>query len=152
MNFMYKPSPYRQIKSVFNEYPICRDDHLIDFGCEKGRVLIMASEYGCKNLYGIDISNYSFLLAIADKSKQIDLLKLCNALLYNDGIIVFDIFQTWIDIIEKKEKDQCTRFRLGNRELYIVYTKHLIDQNQQLHRFDFTHESVGKDKVNYMYW
>ncbi|MBU5330725.1 MAG: hypothetical protein E6600_02205 [Anaerocolumna aminovalerica] len=112
----------------------------------------MASEYGCKNLYGIDISNYSFLLAIADKSKQIDLLKLCNALLYNDGIIVFDIFQTWIDIIEKKEKDQCTRFRLGNRELYIVYTKHLIDQNQQLHRFDFTHESVGKDKVNYMYW
>jgi len=91
----------------------------------------------------------SFLLAIADKSKQIELLKRCNALLYDDGIVVFDIFQPWTDIIEKKEKDQCTRFRLGNGELYIVYTHHSIDQNQQLHHFDFIHELVGKDKDRY---
>jgi len=76
MNFMYEPSSYLQIKSVFKKYPLCRDDHLIDFGCGKGRVLVMASEYGCRNLYGIDISSY--LLEIArvnlNQCKQTDVV------------------------------------------------------------------------------
>jgi len=91
----------------------------------------------------------SFLLAIADKRKQINLLKWCNILLNNGGIIAFDLFQPWADIIEKKEKDQCSRFRHRNGELYIVNTHHSIDQNQQLHCFDFIHELVGKDKERY---
>ena len=63
INFMYEPSPYIQLKEIFDKYPPNENDHLIDFGCGKGRVLIMAAKYGCKNLYGIDIS--SCLLDVA---------------------------------------------------------------------------------------
>lgn len=66
INFMYEPSPYRQLKNLFKKHPILPDDHIIDFGCGKGRVLVLAGEYGCRNLYGIDIS--SSLLDIADKN------------------------------------------------------------------------------------
>ena len=66
INFMYEPLPYRYLKKIFNKYPICEDGHLIDFGCGKARILVMAASYGCKNLYGIDINEH--LLDTAEKN------------------------------------------------------------------------------------
>jgi cyclopropane fatty-acyl-phospholipid synthase-like methyltransferase len=56
INFMYEPISYRWLKNLFHNYPVMQDDHLIDFGCGKGRVLIFAAQHGCRHLYGVDIS------------------------------------------------------------------------------------------------
>lgn len=66
INFMYEPSPYRVLRAMFIKNSLEKEDCLIDFGCGKGRVLIMAVEYGCKNIYGLDISRY--LLQCANKN------------------------------------------------------------------------------------
>lgn len=103
-------------------------------------------EYRSITKYNAIVLPDSFLLAISNKEKQIDLLKHCNSLLNAGGILVFDVFQPWADIIKSKEKSQCSRFRLNDGKLYIVYTNHSIDEEQQLHHFDFTHESVRESK------
>lgn len=108
-----------------------------------------AFDYQSDHRYSAIVLPDSILCAMPDKQKQIRLLKKCNSLLCNDGIIAFDIFQPWKDIIELKEKHQCSRFRLKDGELYIVYTHHLVDQEQQLHCFDFTHELIGGKPIQY---
>jgi len=65
-NFMYEPTPYHVLRKLFIKYPVCKDDHFIDFGCGKGRALVIAANIGCKNLYGLDISDS--LLDVAAKN------------------------------------------------------------------------------------
>jgi len=69
INFMYEPTPYRVLRKLFARYPINQDDHLIDFGCGKGRVLVMAAKNGCKNLYGIDLSRSLLDIATINLSR-----------------------------------------------------------------------------------
>lgn len=83
MNFMYEPLPYHQLNEVFRKYPLAADDHFIDLGCGKGRVLIMAAEYGCHNLYGLDINHYLLEIAkenmaqIKRKNQNVQFRSLC---------------------------------------------------------------------------
>lgn len=93
--------------------------------------------------YSVIVMPDSFLCAIADKSLQELLIKMCYKLLDNNGKLILDIFVPWRDIIAKKEVNQCSRFRVGKDKLYIVYTHHLIDPGKQTHRFDFVHELYG---------
>ena len=65
-NFMYEGTPYRTLRCLFEKYPFTESDYVMDFGCGKGRVLAMAMIYGCKHVYGIDLS--SQLLEIANNN------------------------------------------------------------------------------------
>ena len=56
VNFMYEPFSYRKLSLLFKKYPFKETDGFIDIGCGKGRVLIQALLYGCRNIYGVDIS------------------------------------------------------------------------------------------------
>lgn len=56
VNFMYAPYPYRDLNLLFKEYPFEEEDGFVDIGCGKGRVLVKASLFGCRNIYGVDLS------------------------------------------------------------------------------------------------
>lgn len=105
-------------------------------------------EYCTENRYSAIVMPDSFLLAIADKQSQEDLIRKCYGLLKENGILIADIFTPWKDIIEKKEVNQCSRFRTKEDELFIVYTHHQVDAQKQMHKFDFIHESY-KNKNRY---
>lgn len=56
LNHIYEVTAYSFLEYLFDRYPFAPEDHLVDFGCGKGRVLIMAAEYGCLNLTGYEIN------------------------------------------------------------------------------------------------
>lgn len=92
MNFMYEPITYNDLKFVFREHPFHENDHLIDFGCGKGRVLVMAAKYGCKNLHGLDINDSlietakSNMMSCSDRFGQMNY----NLLSMNAKVYAFD--------------------------------------------------------------
>ncbi|WP_316523109.1 RsmD family RNA methyltransferase [Neglectibacter sp. CSJ-5] len=55
INFDYEPSSYSDLHKIFAEISFTKDSHLIDYGCGKGRVLIMAALYGCSRITGIEL-------------------------------------------------------------------------------------------------
>lgn len=55
INFEYAPTSYSFLEYFFKKYPFSNNDYLIDFGCGKGRVIIMAAEHHCPTFTGIEI-------------------------------------------------------------------------------------------------
>lgn len=84
-----------------------------------------------------------FMHAVADENLQEKLIEKCYELLDDDGVLIIDIFTPWENVIEKKELNQCSRFRTKDGKLYIVYVHHMIDEERQLHTFEFVHELYG---------
>ncbi len=56
VNFGYRPTPYIKLHKMFRKYPINKDNHLVDYGCGKGRVLFAAAKNGCKKATGIELN------------------------------------------------------------------------------------------------
>ena len=65
----YELTSYFFLERLFGAFPFSDHDHLVDFGCGKGRVLFMASEFGCPRVSGIENSQdrYAILLKNIDK-------------------------------------------------------------------------------------
>lgn len=53
--FNYGPTEYCFLERLFQNYPFTEEDHIVDFGCGKGRVLVMAAYYLCRNLTGYEL-------------------------------------------------------------------------------------------------
>lgn len=85
----------------------------------------------------------SFMHAVADENLQEKLIENCYELLDDDGVLIIDIFTPWENVIEKKELNQCSRFRTKDGKLFIVYVHHTIDKERQLHTFEFVHKLYG---------
>lgn len=64
LNYNYCPLQYWSIENLFRIFPFKSDDHIVDFGCGKGRVLIMSAYHSCKNVtgYELDLGRYEILL------------------------------------------------------------------------------------------
>ncbi len=60
INFSYQPTPYSFLEYLFSKYPFISCDHFVDFGCGKGRTLLMASEYSCPLITGYEINDDIF--------------------------------------------------------------------------------------------
>lgn len=60
LNFSYEPTPYSFLEFLFMKYSFNDYDHFVDFGCGKGRTLIMASEYSCPFITGYEINDDIF--------------------------------------------------------------------------------------------
>ena len=58
----YEPTDYSFLEYLFKKHPFGENDHLVDFGCGKGRVLIVAAEYSCPIITGIESNNERFIL------------------------------------------------------------------------------------------
>ncbi len=60
VNFQYAPTSYSFLEYFFKKYPFKENDHLVDFGCGKGRVIIMAADHQCPTLTGIEIDSIRY--------------------------------------------------------------------------------------------
>ena len=63
---LYQGSRVLPLRNLFKELKISSDKVFVDFGCGKGRVLIMASTFGIKEVKGIEFSPK--LCALAEKN------------------------------------------------------------------------------------
>jgi len=57
---IYDATSYFFLERLFQTFPFKEEDHLVDFGCGKGRVLFMAAQYGCKEVTGLENSKYRY--------------------------------------------------------------------------------------------
>ena len=60
INYNYGVTSYAVLNDFFRTHPFSKDDHLVDFGCGKGRVLVMAAYYGCPQITGYEINKDIF--------------------------------------------------------------------------------------------
>lgn len=63
-DYIYGPTEYTFLDDYFRKNPFGESDHLMDFGCGKGRVLIMAAHLLCPRVTGCEINEclYEILL------------------------------------------------------------------------------------------
>ena len=53
----YQPIPYYYIRKLFLKFDHeLKDSYFLDYGCGKGRALLLAAEFGAKVLYGVEFS------------------------------------------------------------------------------------------------
>lgn len=60
----YEATNYLSIEEIFKKYPFDKNDHLVDFGCGKGRIIIMAAYYSCKYITGYELDTDRYLLLL----------------------------------------------------------------------------------------
>ncbi|MCL2058315.1 MAG: methyltransferase [Oscillospiraceae bacterium] len=51
---IYEATSYFFLERLFQIFPFAEDDHLVDFGCGKGRVLFMAAKHSCPRVTGYE--------------------------------------------------------------------------------------------------
>jgi len=56
----YEATSYFFLERLFKAFPFAHDDHMVDFGCGKGRVLFMASQHSCKYATGYENNKNRF--------------------------------------------------------------------------------------------
>ena len=52
----YAPTGRHEIQSIFDSLPLREDDVLVDYGCGKGRVLLVAYTHRFKRIVGVELS------------------------------------------------------------------------------------------------
>ena len=57
---IYEVTSYFFLERLFQTFPFSKEDHIIDFGCGKGRVLFMASHYSCRYATGYENNKARF--------------------------------------------------------------------------------------------
>lgn len=92
IDYDYEPSPYSDLKKIFSSFTFNLNSHLLDYGCGKGRVLIMAVAFGCHKVTGIDFNN-----TMCDKAKAN--IKQCRFLNCEESVSIVnqDAIQYLID-------------------------------------------------------
>ena len=81
--YPYEPTPYSVIEELFTKYPFADSDHLVDFGSGKGRLLIMAAYYSCKNITGYEINSDMY----QDSLKNIESFKKKHGIISHFSIL-----------------------------------------------------------------
>lgn len=61
VNFGYKPTSYIKLHEIFRKYSFNKGNHLIDYGCGKGRVLFVAAKNGCNKVTGVEIDKDMYI-------------------------------------------------------------------------------------------
>jgi len=79
------PTEYRVLNKVFHDLDIQDNDILVDYGCGQGRVICFASQFPCKRIYGIEISQAWAEMAQANVRK----MRLSNVEVLNMNAIDF---------------------------------------------------------------
>ncbi len=62
----YQPTPVRPLRSLLQQLSLPRESVLVDFGCGKGRVLLVASEFAFREVRGLEYS--PALCRVADRN------------------------------------------------------------------------------------
>ena len=98
--YNYQPTTYAFLEEIFTKYPFSATDYFVDFGCGRGRVLIMASFMGCMNNVGVEINPILVEDAICNLKKWNDYcktngLQICNFEVINVDAMDINISPIW---------------------------------------------------------
>lgn len=128
----YQASNYYLLKIFFEKFKDKIHNHVfMDFGCGKGRVLLMSALYGAKKSIGIEFSEELVNLCNDNiknfkiKSKiQNELTVLhCDASKYIDikDVDIFFFYNPFDDLIMRKVLENIITFGAKNKEILLVY-------------------------------
>ena len=99
----YEPTAVLVLRKLFARLVIPNNSILVDFGCGKGRVLMIASEFGFKEVRGVDFSSKLCKIAINNCQKYKEKMQ---------STIIYRIFQS--DVVDYQIKNDENVFYLFN--------------------------------------
>ena len=131
--FNYETVAIFSIKKILNNIDINKKDIFIDFGCGKGRVLLIASKYKFKKIIGVEFSPQLVDIARSNvsickdyNSFNIDIIKIIKGDVldykYNNDETVFYLFNPFSNIILDQLCGQIMKsIHHKPRRVYIIY-------------------------------
>lgn len=142
----YAPTPVSSLRKVFRELKIPPGKVLVDLGCGKGRVLLVASEFEFKEVRGIEFSSTLCDIAMnnyfAYKNKRQTKTKLSviemDVLDYKlgddeDVFYIFDSFDA--DVLRQVLQNIITSVSRRKREIWIIYVnpvhREVLEENKE---------------------
>jgi len=67
----YEPTPYETLQLLFEQYEMKETDHVVDFGCGKGRFVFYANYYWNAFCSGVERDEYLFNKAMENKERYV---------------------------------------------------------------------------------
>ncbi len=141
-----KAKPFRKLIKIIN---LPKESTFIDFGCGKGKVLIMASEYGFKKIIGIEFSpqlyndahkNMDIYKKRRDHNSQIEIIEddVVNYEIKDDDAIFFFFNPFNETVMSKILKNITDSIKRNNRKIWLIYhnTKccEIFDEHNYLYK------------------
>jgi len=129
----YETIPPFSINKILNSIDIHKEDVFVDFGCGKGRVLLVASQYRFKKIVGIefspelvDIARFNINICKKYNNFNIDRIEIIKEDVldykYNNDESVFYLFNPFSNIILDPLCDQIIKsINRKPRRVYILY-------------------------------
>ncbi|MGE7185312.1 methyltransferase [Peribacillus sp. NPDC006672] len=62
----YEPTPYSALEHLFKKYPLKRNDHIVDFGCGKGRLNFFIHHLYQSSVVGVEMNENFYKEAIGN--------------------------------------------------------------------------------------
>ena len=131
--FDYETIAIFSIKKILNNIEIDKEDIFVDFGCGKGRVLLIASQYKFNKIIGIefspelvDIARSNVSICKDYNSFNIDIIKIVEGDVldykYNNNETVFYLFNPFTNnILDKLCENIVRSFNSNPRRILILY-------------------------------
>ena len=131
--FNYETIAIFSIKQILNNIDINKNDIFIDFGCGKGRVLLIASQYKFKKIIGIefspelvDIARSNVSICKDYNSFNIDIIKIIEGDVldykYNNNETVFYLYNPFSNIILDRLCEDIVKSYISNpRRILLIY-------------------------------
>jgi 16S rRNA G966 N2-methylase RsmD len=122
----YEPTSYIMLKKLFSKYNFDKHDHLIDFGCGLGRVLIFSSYMNCSKVTGIEVNEQMYNMALKNiknykNSSIINIIKIAaeNFIIPEDANKFFFFNPFYLRYFIKVTNNILKCLRQNYRDIYI---------------------------------
>lgn len=67
----YEPTPYKALEKLFAEYELNSTDHIVDFGCGKGRLNFFIHDLFCASVTGVEMNEKLYQEALENKARYL---------------------------------------------------------------------------------
>lgn len=74
----YEPTPYGALESLFAQFELKSTDHVVDFGCGKGRLNFFIHHRFSSTVTGIEMDTYLYKAALENRSRYLQSAKSRN--------------------------------------------------------------------------
>lgn len=144
---IYQATRVIPLRKLFKKLKIPKEYSFVDIGCGKGRVLLIAAEYGFKKIKGIEFSsnltsiaekNISKYKTITKSNTNFDVVTIDAAeYKFNDIEDVFFLFNPFDEVILKKVLDNIYEsLKQHNRRVWMIYAnavhRELIERTMKI--------------------
>lgn len=154
----YAPTGRREIQWIFGRLPLQNDDVLVDYGCGKGRVLLVAYTHHFERIVGVELSRELSDIARTNVEKycrhdptRVEVLN-CDAATHQlrDDETVFFFYNPFGPVvIDAALQNICDSLHRRNRSAWLIYVnpkwRGVVDRNNAFsleHQFDLPRANV----------